>query len=100
MSSYTDIYVLASSRTEATVRAFLKRFLPDRAETASEYWIPQHVDTPHTVLQSSAEVIAYCCGHSSAPQSIYWRRIGDDGPAYAMVFFTADGHLILGLSIE
>jgi len=98
MAACADIYVLAPSRTKATVKAFLNRFLPDRIETANEYWIPQHVDTPHTVLHTSAEVISHCCGHSSQAQSLYWRRLGGEGPAYAMAIFTRDGCLILGLS--
>jgi len=97
---YADIYVLAPSRSKATVKAFLERFLPERAETANEYWIPQRVDNPHTVLHTSAEAIAYCCGNTSETFSIYWRRVGEVGPAYAMVCFTGDCQLILGLSAD
>lgn len=100
MPRYADIYVLTPSRTKATIRAFLDRFAPDRAETAKEYWIPEHVDTPHTVLHSATEVISYCCGHQSETQSLCWRRIGDGGPKYAMVIFTKDAQVILGLSTE
>jgi len=102
MPRYADIYVLTPLRTKATVRAFLDRFLPERAETADEYWIPQHFDVPHTVLHTAAEVISYCCGRPSETQSIYWRRVagGSEDPAYAIIIFTADGHLILGLSTE
>jgi hypothetical protein len=100
MPPYADIYVLTQSRTEATVLSFLDRFAPIRAETADEYCIPQYADSAHIVFRAAAEVVSYCCRYTSETQSIYWRRAGDGGPAYAMVFFTSDGFLILGLSTE
>ncbi len=100
MPPYADIYVLTQSRTEATISAFLDCFAPVREETADDYCIPQHADSPHTIFRTAPEVVAYCCCHASETQSIYWRRVGDGDPAYAMVFFTSDGFLILGLSTD
>ena len=100
MPPYADIYVLTASRNEATASAFLNRFAPLREESAVDYGIPQHADTPHTTLLTAAEVVAYCCRHTSEPYSVYWRCVGDVDPAHAMAFFTSDGCLILGLSTE
>jgi hypothetical protein len=100
MPPYADIYMLTKTRNEDSVSAFLERFAPLREETAVDYGIPQHVDSPHTTFLTAVEVVAYCCEHTSEPYSVYWRRLGDGDPAYAMVFFTSDGFLILGLSTE
>jgi hypothetical protein len=100
MPPYSDIYVLTQSRTEATISSFLDRFVPVREETADDYCIPQHVKFPHTVFRTAAEVVSYCCSHASVSQSVYWRQVSGDDPAYAMVFFTSEGLLILGLSTD
>ena len=100
MPPYADIYVLTQSRTEEAIAAFLDRFAPVRKETADEYCIPRHADAPHTIYRTAADVVAYCCGQVSESQCVYWRRVGDGDPAYAMVFFTSDGFLILGLSTD
>ena len=100
MPPYADIYVLTKSRTETVVAAFLERFAPAREEMTDEYLIPQFAEAPRTVFTTSAEVIRYCCSHTSEPQSVYWRLLGDEDPAYAMVFFTSDAQLILGLSVN
>jgi hypothetical protein len=94
MPPFADIYVLAESRTEAAVSAFLTHFAPEREQSADEYLIPQRT------LHTASEVIAYCCSHPSEAQSIYWRRIGDGDPAHVMAFFTSDARLIFGLSVS
>jgi hypothetical protein len=45
------------------------------------------------------DAIAYCVEYSSESQSLYFRNLGD-GPAHVMMFFTEDGGLIFGLSVE
>ena len=99
MPPYADIYVLAPSRTVSAIMAFLDRFAPVREVTASEYEIPQYADSPHTIFRTAHEVVDYCCRHPAETQAIYWRRIGEGDPVFAMVFFTSDGQLVLGLSI-
>jgi len=100
MPPFADVYVLADSRTEAAVVGFLTHFAPEREQTADEYWIPQHADSPQQIIRDAYEVVSYCCCHSTEAQSIYWRRIGDDDPAHLMVFFTSDTQLIFGLSVS
>jgi hypothetical protein len=100
MPEYADIYVLAKSRTGVAVSEFLDYFAPTREETADEYRIPQYSDSPHTIFRSSSEIISYCCSHISEPYSVYWKNAGNSGPTFAMVFFTSDGFLILGLSVD
>ena len=100
MPPYADIYVLATSRTEAAVDEFLDYFAPQREQSAIDYSIPQHEDPPQRVFQTASEVVTYCCQHSTETQSIYWRRVGDGEPAHVMVFFTSDAQLIFGLSVS
>lgn len=98
MPAYADVYVLALDRSAETVRRFIDRFASSHEETAADYCIPQHSSSPTRVLLKAADVIAYCVEHPREPQSVYLRCVGD-GPAYAMIFFTADAGLILGLSL-
>jgi hypothetical protein len=100
MPPYADIYVLAEARTEAAVAAFLEHFAPVREETADEYWIPKNADVPQKIFHVASEVVSFCCTHPSEAQAVYWRRVGDGDPAYAMVFFTPDARLIFGLSVS
>lgn len=96
---YLDVYLLANERSEDVVYRFLDHFAPDREESQEDYGFPQYADVKTLVLRTAREAITHCCCKDrSAAQSIYWRRTGPGDPAHAMVFFTTDEHLILGLS--
>ena len=99
MPPFADVYVLAKSRSEAAVVEFLAHFAPQREQSAGEYWVPQHADSPRHLFRAASEVITYCCRHPTETQSIYWRRFGDGELAHVMVFFTSDAQLIFGLSV-
>ncbi|MGC3970164.1 MAG: hypothetical protein QM775_23400 [Pirellulales bacterium] len=92
--------MLAESRTETAISAFLAHFAPEHEESADEYLIPRRTDAPQRIFHTASEMIAYCCSHLSEPQSVYWQRIGDGDPAHAMAFFTSDARLIFGLSVS
>jgi hypothetical protein len=77
---------------------FLDTFAPQREQSAEDYVFPQYAQQPLVILKSAREAIHYCEAHSAEAQSIYFRNLGA-GPAHAMVFFTSDGGLILGLSV-
>jgi hypothetical protein len=99
MSGYYDVYALATARTTDEVQRFLAHFAPEREESADDYTIPRFSDSPLYVFDRANEVIEYCVSHLTEPQSIYWRCLRESGPAHAMVFFTTDGALLLGLSV-
>ncbi len=99
MPGYYDVYALATTRTTDVAERFLAHFAPEREESADDYTIPQFGDSPSHVFDRANEVIAYCVSHVTEPQSIYWRCLRDSDPAHAMVFFTTDGALLLGLAV-
>jgi len=100
MPEYADIYSLYRSRDRPTIYAFLERFMPDREETADEYEIPQYADSPSLVLHTASELLDYCCLHSEEVNGVYWQSIGGSRPEHGMVFFHADGSMVLGLSTD
>ena len=99
MAGYYDIYVLARERSAGIASRFLEEFAPRREQSAVEYEFPQYSDQPNLILTMAEDAIRHCVEHPSASQSFYFRNLGD-GPAHVMLFFTEDGGLILGLSVE
>ncbi|CAN5337248.1 hypothetical protein BH11PLA2_BH11PLA2_42110 [soil metagenome] len=63
-----------------------------------EYEFPEYSDSPLVIVKSATEAIQYCEDHSSEAHRFYFRNLGT-GPAHAMLFFTSDCGLILGLSV-
>ena len=96
MPEYADIYALGNERKPEAVVAFLDRFLPDRIESADEYEVPQFSRDPQVIFKTAAELIDHCCEHRDEPHAIYWRS--EASSEHAMVFFLADGTIILGVS--
>lgn len=99
MSGYYDIYTLAPERTAAVIHKFLGQFVPLRVQSEVEYSLPQFSDIPVTVLETADELIQHCVAHSTESHAIYWRNLKEIDPAHAVAFFTADGALIMGLSV-
>lgn len=91
-----DCYVLAPDRTADIAMAFLDRFLPDRvaqfeaSDPSDVLGVPR--GTPLRDVASFLEV------NPSVAYSMYWRHRANDSPVVATLAFTADAHLILGLS--
>jgi len=96
---YYDVYALAPARTAETVERFLARFAPACEPAADEYEVPRYPDAPAVVFRTPGELVAHCVAHPAEPHGLYWRCLGGGDPAHAMVFFTADGGLLLGLSV-
>jgi hypothetical protein len=95
---YCDVYVLSPERSATAAERFLDTFAPKREQSAEEYVFPQFAEQPLRALKSAREAIQYCEIHSGEAQSLYFRNLGA-GPAHAMLFFTSDGGLILGVSV-
>jgi hypothetical protein len=45
-------------------------------------------------------LVQYCCSQQDVEQAVYWSNESENEPRSAMIFFTEDGHLILGLSTD
>jgi hypothetical protein len=96
---YNDLYVLAPHRTEEAVRQFLDAVLPNREATADEYEFPEYSNLPEQVFREPAAAIRYAVAHRDERKRIGFHNAGDGEPAHAMVFFTGDGGMILGVSL-
>jgi len=97
MPSCFDIYVLSEKRNPQDIEMFLDTFLPYRVEMADEYEYPQYAEAPEKMYSSLDEIILLCCGNAAAQYGIYWSSKGGT-PAFGMIFFLPDGHVIYGLS--
>ncbi len=98
MPPYSDLYVLSPARSAAMAERFLDTFAPRREQSAAEYEFPEYSDKPLVIVKSAREAIRYCEDHLGEAHRISFRNLGE-GPAHAMLFFTPDGGLILGLSV-
>ncbi len=97
---YADLYVLVNSRSKKIIESFLNNFIPNREESADEYEIPQYSENPDFIFKKDCELMDYCENNNNINHTIYWRNKENIVPKYAMVFYTIDGKMILGLSIE
>ena len=95
---YHDVYVLARERSARVANQFLAAFAPNCLESADEFGFPEFAEVPTVVFTTSAEAIRYCEAHPGAAHRFYFRN-PKGSPAHAMLFFTSDGGLILGLSV-
>ena len=98
MPEYADVYALAPTHDRATLDRFLARFAPHRAESADEYELPQFNENPIAVYLTADELLPHLFARAAEEYAVYWRKTDGPGPDHAMVFFTPDGGLILGVS--
>ena len=94
---YADCYVLSDNRTTEFVREFLEEFLPQRKESADEYFVPMYSNNPKRRFNEATKLIDYLCLNSSFENTIYWSNSSKSEPKGAMCFFTDDGKIIFGL---
>lgn len=96
----TDVYVLASERSTAIAKRFIDTWVSDFDETASEYEFPQYSDKPFVVYSSPTELIQKLVEVSNEPHSIYWNNPKSDILMNGMLFFTKDGAMIAGVTVN
>lgn len=94
----TDLYVLTGSRTAETVERFRKRLLSGFSEAAADYSFPMY--KPQRCFSTLGELLPVLLAAPEEDYSLYWNnRDAEDVVRSAMLFFTADGGLIGGLSV-
>ena len=98
MAGLYDLYILAQHRSPGSADEFLDTFTPHREQSSAEYVFPTRSGRPAIIVTSASEAIRHCESNSVEEQSLYFRNLGP-GPVHAMLFFTGDGGLILGLSV-
>jgi hypothetical protein len=96
---FYDVYLLCPARSADLVDRFLARFAPQREPAAAEYEVPRYAEAPAEIFPTAAGLVDYCVRHPTEPHGLYWRCLAGGDPAHAMVFFTADSGLIVGLSV-
>lgn len=96
----TDIYILAAERTLATAKRFMDAWTHGLTPNASEYEFPQYSDNPSSVYSSPLELISALIQAPAEAHAIYWNNPTQNHVRTAMLFFTADGSMIVGLSVD
>ena len=100
MTGLSDIYVISSKRDVKTIYSFLDHFLPEREESADDYYVPEYSNNPQQIFTKDAEIISFCVENNQIEQCIYWRAINNKPPEHAHIFFLNDGNIIFGLSTD
>ena len=97
---FADCYILTDNRTKAFIYFFLDQFLPDRAEVADEYEIPQYSNSPTFVYKTADTLINHLIENKNDIHTIYWRNNSKTTIQSVMCFFTNSNQLIVGLSCQ
>jgi hypothetical protein len=93
-----DIYVLAKERTQYYIRTFLDNWAMGFEETDAYYSFPEFSDSPETIYDVEA-LIQRLIDNPGESYAIYWiTRNHVAEITTAMLFFTDDGQLIVGVS--
>src|SRR4051812_36193423 len=93
-----DVYVLAAERSAETAARFADRWLEGLELFAEEIEVPQYAQEPEALFDTPEEAIDWLLDRPDEPHALYWRNPQDGEVAYAMLFFTVDGGLIVGLT--
>lgn len=94
-----EIYALSLTRSAALAESFLDKFLPIRAVFANEFPVPEFSDTPTQTFRLVDELLVFLEANQAEPYSIYWNSRNDGTIRQAMLFYTSDKHLIVGLAV-
>lgn len=95
-----DVYVLSEARTGDGVQRFTTDWLHGFVPVAEDYEFPRWSDEPVRVYDSVDELIDVLLERTSEPYGIYWRNGGEGSVTAGMLFFTTDGGMIAGLTVE
>src|SRR5262249_27578188 len=96
----SDLYVLAGARSREVVERFRERWLAGFEESEVDYVFPQFADEPEAVYASPWDLINRLLAEPNQPRSFYWRNPRPGHVLHAMLFFTTDGGLIAGLTVD
>lgn len=94
MTMTREISAFGKIRTAGYALAFLDQFLPNRQPVNEEYPVPESQDPPGFVFQTDLET------NASEPYALYWNDASPSQYDQAMLFYTRDGKIIMGLSCE
>lgn len=95
-----DVYVLASERTISYAEKFISAWTYGFEAAAEEYEFPQYAKAPEIIFSTASQLIERLILNSQQPHAIYWHNSNEGDTRDAMLFFTTDGGMIVGLSVE
>jgi hypothetical protein len=95
-----DLYALAPARTEAISNQFRSTWLRRFKESADDYEVPQYADNPDVIYTSVDDLIRKLVASPMETHAIYWRNSQPGPIRHGMLFFTKDGSMIVGLSVD
>ena len=97
--SCLDAYVLVEDRSKSKAEAFLAKFAPGFRPLVDEYDIPYRANQPERFLRGTASLLEFMEANASYRHVAYFAPRSVTPIRYAIVAFTTDGHMILGLSV-
>ena len=98
MPPCTDTYVLTVHRNQEFIGQFLDEFLPRRRVSSFGEQVPRFAKQPERTFRTAEELLAFLLENPEYEQVIYYSNLDAGDPEYAVLAFTNDGKLILGLS--
>ena len=99
MGYLADVYVIKKTRSKDLADDFLNHFLPDREETADEYFIPQYSYNPIQEFDNANDLMLYLELNKNYSNGIYWRNTDEESlNKHGMIFYNEDGTMIFGIS--
>jgi len=101
MPQYIDSYYLIENRTQILIFEFLEKYLPNAIEASDEYPVPWFAESPVNILFNIDDILKYLENNIYSEYAIYWRNRKEDSDIkHFMIFFTDDGKMIFGVSIN
>jgi hypothetical protein len=95
-----DLYALAGERSREVVGRFREHWLAGFEDSEVDYMFPRFADEPEAVYASPWDLIDRLLAEPTQPHSVYWRNPRPAHVLHAMLFFTTDGGLIAGLTVD
>ncbi|CAL2075419.1 hypothetical protein [Tenacibaculum sp. 190524A05c] len=99
MGYLADIYIIKKTRSKKEAVDFLNHFLPNREESADDYWIPEGATKPIHEFYNASDLMSFLELNSNYSNRIYWRNLDQKSPnKHGMVFYNKDGSMVFGIS--
>lgn len=95
-----EIYVLCRDRSKKQALDFLDEFLPKRRALAENFPFPEYVDDPEVVFQAPETLISLLEERRDESYALYWQNQADGPVHQAMIFFTEDGGMMVGVVVD
>jgi len=95
-----ELYALSNERTATLASRFLNTFGAELLPFAEDFPVPEFSVNPAHVFRRVEDLISFLELNRSEPYGLYWNVGASEGEiAQAMLFYTTDGGLILGLAV-